>query len=100
MSLILAKAATIDVPALAAIKIVFGGEIRRVRIDIRRQIDLWLGNMQETVGLAGRQGARLFGIQDIVGRRRDFGGALRRRPQRGKGLNQMWLGGIIHGQAS
>jgi hypothetical protein len=56
--------------------------------------------MQETVGLAGCQGARLFGIQDVVRRRRDFGGALRRRPQRGKGLDQMWLGDIIHGQAS
>ena len=59
-----------------------------VRIDRRIEVDLRLGDVQETPRLALGALVRLGARQHVIGRRQNFGGAPWRRPQRAEGLYQ------------
>ena len=56
--------------AQEAVEVLFALGVDGVRIEIgaRRQVDLRLADVQERVGVAGRELPRLFRCQDVVGR--------------------------------
>ena len=86
-----------DAGADHALQILGGFGIDRgvIGIDRRGQVDLRFGDVQEAPRPAFDTLARLGAGQHIVGRRQNFAGASRRRPQRAKGLYQGQVGALF-----
>jgi hypothetical protein len=59
-----------------------GVDLRRVRVDLRRKLDLRTGDAQEAEWVAIGQRARFIGVDNVVGNGRNMGGVRRTGAQR------------------